>query len=206
MKLFIVALLIVSVNTLLADDRQDGAPFYPKNYALKPGGPDDKPIEEGLQQPVGRKEKALVPPSPGFESIGREDATPPEAPIKKLPRDPIPAQSMSLIVSAADHDHLHRNIERFLKLGERTHIRINTVFLIGNGAAERKELTAIWSRVIKQQGSVKGVLGIPEPYKVTQSPTWIFKTQQGEIVLEGVEDPGKYVTQQGAVVMEKLPQ
>ncbi len=52
--------------------------------------------------------------------------------------------------------------------------------------------------------SVRFASEIPRDYPVKLVPTWILNTEPGDVVLEGLKDPSRYINQKGEFVMNDL--
>jgi len=119
----------------------------------------------------------------------------------------IPLKSIGVILNSSDNDHFLKHLKSIIVIATKYNLSISRVYAVGNipriNADENKfdysvEMLKFWIL----DGLIVPAEGIPKEYDVEQSPTWIFTTSEGEILVEGILSPEKLLNAKGNFVGE----
>ena len=128
----------------------------------------------------------------------------------------IPVESISLIVNGLDKKHFFSCLKDLYELCERTGMRIDTVYVVGNlDSVIDPALKAMsWPRGVQDQpliginlygGKLAVVEEPPKEYPVRLSPSWVVNTKEGAYILEAIGGYKKYFNNRGQLVLVGSP-
>jgi len=111
--------------------------------------------------------------------------------------DPSKIKTVGLIIDGRRLEHAKRNIEKLARLSKITKTHIQNIYLIGDGYKALKNSGAL-NAVAKDFPMIHRLHEVPTQYQIKRSPTWLFETPEGEIVVEGLDDPLRVLEFQGS--------
>lgn len=97
-------------------------------------------------------------------------------------------KTIGLIVDGSRRTHAQKYIDKLARFSKRSNARIDHIYLIGDGYKALKDSGAL-KDVIPQFPLIHRVQSVPLQYEIKRSPTWIFGFPEGEVVVEGLDDP-----------------
>lgn len=207
----------------LAEDSEKSKGFYDKNFAETPlkrreGGrfPDGSfPTPKAAQLPVspdnplGMSEQEMqkflkeVPDGawkemgvekPTIAPMKSEETTPGEGDLTGLQRA-LPVRSIGGVVNSLDAEHYAKSLQTLTEFAIAKNLDIGTIYTLGDMKIATD--SPLVTKVVARGGVVHIVSNVPKGYDVNLSPTWIVKTDEGEILLEAVGPLEKYFNQAG---------
>jgi hypothetical protein len=224
-RLATLIVLLVSVRTQAQDPDKRGD-FFKKNFAETPlrpkeGGDDssedsgsgfkipgnatvpgisqqdlDKMIKDGQekwQKEFGETMKTPVP-------MKRMDSKDMNGDLTGLVR-PLRVRAIGGIINSVDIPHYEKSLQQLVDLAVAKDLDVSTVYVMGNMKTSSE--TELITKILGRGGVVRFVNSIPAGYDVSYSPTWIVKTKEGEVLLEGVSGLEKYFNQRGEFLMRE---
>ena len=107
----------------------------------------------------------------------------------------IPVRSIGGIINSLDAQHYTNSLQQLTDFARAKNLNIGTIYTLGDMriATENPNVP----KVVARGGVVRMVSNIPQGYNVNLSPTWVLKTDEGEILLEAVGPLEKYFNQKG---------
>jgi hypothetical protein len=108
--------------------------------------------------------------------------------------------SLGLIVEARDARSFELAIAKLLEIAERYEYGITKIFTLGRlqKPLDRTNLLKITAR----GGEMVEIFELPPAYAmIKRSPTWIARTASGEYLIEGIIDPSRFFTAEGALAI-----
>lgn len=212
--------LVLSAPVARAEGPDKSKGFYDKNFAETPlkkreGGrfPDGSfptpkaeiPNQEQIMQGGMTKEqmeKMLKDSKAGaWKEMGIEKPT--IAPMKEeveqgdltgLQRA-LSVRSIGGIINSLDAEHYAKSLQTLTEFATEKNLNIGTIYTLGDMKVATD--SPFIAKVVARGGVVRIVSNIPQGYDVTLSPTWIVKTDEGEILLEAVGPLAKYFNPAG---------
>ncbi len=106
--------------------------------------------------------------------------------------------SLGLIVNGTDEAHAKYSIEELIQTAKNFSIALNTVYAVGGMARATEKLPAVEYIWAKTEGAkIKLARIVPKEYPVELSPSWIVETEQGLVVLDGLNSINTVINSQG---------
>ncbi len=130
--------------------------------------------------------------APLFQSQGND-----ERDLTGLERA-IPVKAIGGILNSLDPEHYQKSLEQLTSLAISRDMNIGTIYAIGDMKVASD--TPYMGKIMARGGVVHIVSNIPKGYEVSLSPTWIVKTDEGEVLLEAVGGLDKYFNQRGEFI------
>ncbi len=111
--------------------------------------------------------------------------------------------SLGVVINSLDENHLEKHLNTLIKTSTKFDLDINEVDFVGiDNDVTKKFGFAIISRF----GEENFMSAPPIEYNITTSPTWILQTANGQILLEGIDNPEIYMNSQAEFIDSgKLP-
>ena len=110
---------------------------------------------------------------------------------------------LGMVVNAMDEKHYVSQLQKLIKLVDHFDLDAGRIYRLG--ASENSEkITTLEKYVLGRGGSVKFVGYVPHEYNVTSSPAWILRTESGDVVLEGIMAPERYINGKGEFIAEAI--
>lgn len=97
-------------------------------------------------------------------------------------------KTIGLIVDGSRRTHAQKYIDKLARFSKKAHARIDNIYLIGDGYKALKESGAL-KDVIPQFPLIHRLNAVPPQYAIKRSPTWIFGFPEGEVLVEGLDNP-----------------
>lgn len=175
-RFFIGALLLIFVHgVVVAEDPSSGG-FFDKDFSKSPltkdqGSelPSGKPAKQpksGVAKPVSTPTSVASPTNADFDN-----------------RKKVKVDSIGLLLNAVKREHVQARLKELLSVVHEFDMGIGSVIFIGGFPGA--EGFAVSTAIVARGGEIKVLGSVPYRYKVTKAPTWILKTEEGEILLEG---------------------
>ncbi|MGI6524368.1 MAG: hypothetical protein ACOX2O_03615 [Bdellovibrionota bacterium] len=105
-------------------------------------------------------------------------------------------------INGVDQDHLKREIQKLIEAVDKHDLDAGEIFLITQNYAAASDIAL---PLVVRGGIVTFPAQVPAEYNATISPTWILQTEEGKIVLEGVDDLNRYINKKGEFVEKAQP-
>jgi len=184
------------------EDRESNYKFYPHDYARST-------FEgKGDENSQGKTDKATNPKS---AHSGRSPDTSTgtavnSAPITEASGKPI--ESISLIASNLDFVSLKNCFTTLLNIFNEKAVRPSTLFLLGLPSESYTQEIKDLSQRLAMLGVVEKLLFEPPAnFKVSKVPSWIITLKAGDVLLEGLDSPERFINSKGEFVDPKtVPQ
>lgn len=216
----LTALLLLSFNsTLLAQDLvPDRGEFFPKGHAERILEPERKQGRKLDSKEVDSQDstasgphlihqskdsasefiKLKEPKQPDQESQSGQltpEADPESAEDDDQAFTPLPIDSIGAVLDCSEPGRLNDAFAALTESLQRHDISGGQIYLVAcRSMFPENQILPLVAR-----GSlVKLVDRPPEEYQVTQSPTWVFSTKKGTILVEGEKSPRRFITSKGA--------
>lgn len=190
----ILALLLLTMAATSFAQSTD--PFYPKNFAKDPLGRDLRPEPNATRAPTLRATPGTVP-TPGsiatpVPSVGTVAPLAPGLKVKKI----------GAVISGLEVPHLRQAITELLQVAKKHDLDVGTVYAVGvplEGATDQSFGAQVLA--ISMRGGVLELTGeAPEGLPVKRSPTWILKTDGGDVVVEGFLTLDRFIAGDGTLL------
>lgn len=113
----------------------------------------------------------------------------------------IKVSELSLVVNSIERTHFKQTFSEYISTLRKLKIKAGTLYAVGAYPDEFMLAPSPESlEFIQKKGRFIPVTKAPKEYKVTLSPTWLVKTSQGVVVLEGIEDPKVLLNAKGEYI------
>lgn len=187
--------LIYSQETENSDSGQrSNDKFYPHNYARSP--------LESAKTPGASPKAEIKDTKKGPESLGSNDKSSSIVPNNEPSGKQI--ASISLIISGLDHKALEKSTEVMLTLFNEKAVRPSTIFIIGQSSELMQgQLNANLKRLSLLGVGTQVSMNPPNNFRVKKLPSWIITTADGDIVLEGLNSPAKFINSKAEFIDPK---
>lgn len=162
--------------------------FYPHDYARSPlDGPDSVGNNDlNRKDPKEQNNKIKTPSS---ASKGQQG-------IFEIKGKAI--ESFGLITSGIDHAAMTANLKTMLEVYNKKNVRPSTVIAIGENAKEQpEELQKLQKRLTMLGALFPYAVEPPKNFKIEKVPAWILTLKEGDVVLEGIDSPERFINSKG---------
>lgn len=173
---------------------QSNDEFYPHDYAADPLG------SAAFSSSSSAKSSEEVDESP-------EDSGPLNASASSTsslgPADQFsgkPIEGLSVVVNGLDSASYENSAETLLELYNQKSVKPAQIVLIGAKISGSKKLGDYARRLALLGVSVVRAEKVPANLKISRVPAWIVSTAEGDIVLEGLKSPAKFINAKGEFV------
>lgn len=110
-------------------------------------------------------------------------------------------ESISLIVGGLYFAELEKSTNVLLEIFNNKNIRPSTIFIIGQSADLMKgQLNSNLKRLSLLGTNTQVLLDVTQ-FKVKRLPSWIISLKDGDIVLEGLNSPIKFINSKGEFII-----
>ena len=196
----IISFLLFSSTTLFADDFRKADSFFDRDDSkgvVKDdfyGSRKSNTYDIGTQQQI--KEPSKIVPDDVKERVRqqilerRERINESKPSTLSTPSAGAKVISLGIVVNSLDENHLERHLNTLIKTSTKLDLDINEVDFVGiDNDITKKFGLAIVSRF----GQGNFMSAPPAEYNISTSPTWILQTENGQILLEGIDNPESYI-------------
>lgn len=168
--------------------------FYKHDYAKNPL--EDSKSSAGKQTPKADPNSASQPLVEGV--------TPGSNIIPGIEPSGKAIVSISLIVSNLDFKSLKTSLEALLRIYNEKSVRTSTLYLLGLPSEHYpEELRTMFSRLSMLGAKQSLSEEPPANFKVNTVPSWIVTTNEGDVVLEGLSSPERFINSKGEFIDPK---
>lgn len=198
--------LVISGALVCPAAAQEKNPFFQKDFAKSP-------LEEKKPQlvPTALAVMTVEATAAAAEAPPAEDLAAITAKVEALQKgDPTKAPDLTAlekthkvlaiggIVNALDKAHLQEKMKELAEVAERFDFDIGKIWAVGTipNITQTEEMLFLVAR----NGVVEAAEEAPARYKVKLSPTWIVRTPEGEILLEGTGPLAQHFNLRGEFV------
>lgn len=113
-------------------------------------------------------------------------------------------ESLSLIIDNLNLLELKRCLEVLLNIYNEKTVRPAKIFMIGVGSPDYPKEVELLIQRLNMLGIQESVdSSPPKNFQVTKSPAWIITLKEGDIVLEGVDSPARFINSKGEFIDPK---
>lgn len=105
--------------------------------------------------------------------------------------------TIGAIIDGTNKRHYEQCIQSLFKLSDKFEFDLDKIYI--TSLLNNIDKESILSLLVRG-ATVSPVPAPPEEYNVTASPTWIVQTEDGQVVLEGIVDLGRYFNSRGEFV------
>lgn len=122
-------------------------------------------------------------------------------------KDGIPLASIGLVVNARDREHFTKHLSNLIHIAATFDLVVSQVAAVGyyvigreNPSADGFAFSPQAIGLISVGGTIAPYNTLPKGFDIERSPTWVFNTSQGTILLEGYEKFWLYLNKKGNFV------
>lgn len=168
--------------------KQDNQPSLPVNQAEM-----EKLIKESKHSPQWQKELGIVKPTiaPKLAPLSKDAE---ERDLTGLERA-VPVKALGAIINSANAEHYEKSLAQLTDLAISKDMNIGTIYAIGDMRIASE--SPLMGKILARGGVVHIVSNIPKGYEVNLSPTFIVKTEEGDVLLEAVSGLSRFFNQRG---------
>lgn len=172
------ALIVCFVPALAAAEPQGKEGFFEKDFSKSPITSDAQAIIPKSEKPTagGDDQKAKI-----SESV-EPSPTPLSADFDNRKKARI--DSIGLILNALNREQAASKVKELLELANKYDFGVGQVLMVGGMPGP--EILVVTTAIVARGGEVSVSGSVPYRYKISKSPTWILKSDEGEILLEGI--------------------
>jgi len=199
------------VSLAVAQERSKD--FFSDNFARdvvsgepKKVAPDEK-LKSGETSP---ERESAIPERQNFFT-GPDESLSPES--ERLHTEPeqrnvmdssegIPIQSLNAVFNVQERKHFLEHLRELKDTIVAHNIQPGTIYMIGY--PEFDEPPDDFFPIIIRGGRATGDYRIIEQYRTNLSPTWIIRTNEGDVVLEGAPSLQKFINSKGQLIKAHL--
>lgn len=198
-------------GVLLSAQAQEPAkpdPFFQSDYVKQP-----------LASPAGdllkREEPAAQPKTSakgaaGAAARGRKGASKAGAAASQRSRDILSSgpkvKAIGAIINGQDLPHFSQAAEALWKFTRERNLDVGVLCVVADPRRMKEILNSIEVRRLLGRGAYFNLrISVPPKYKVTRSPAWILTTDEGEVVLEAVASPERFINIRNEFVEPQVP-
>ncbi|MCI5065702.1 hypothetical protein MRY87_08265 [bacterium] len=111
----------------------------------------------------------------------------------------IAMEALALVINASDADTSFAQIRRYADLLVQFDITPEAVYTMQIPQFIVRDAPLDWVKVITRGGKIQMKRSLIEQYGLEKVPTWIARTSEGDVILEGYEDITPFLTQKGEI-------
>jgi len=214
-------LLIICIGPIGAKGQRNPSDFFPKNFIteqdeasgqikarLDPKSWQTNPARTGRNViPLAKESLAgdflkTVPHTVNATENSGVDSSP-----TSILKAGIPVKSVGVILNSSKTDHFLQHLQVTIDSAIKHNLPISRVYAVGdipriNRDKAKFDYSAEMFKFWVLDGVMIPTARIPKKYEVKLSPTWIFSTSKGEILVEGILSPQKLLNAKGEFVGE----
>jgi hypothetical protein len=189
----VCAFLSLSASQTLAEP--DNYKFYPHNYAKSPI--DGSEANRDISGMIESKDGALVEGQE--QATGQSSAALQQPLINEISGTKI--EGLSLVASGIDADSLTKQLYIIIEIFNKKSVQPAQLYLIGQPDNPKpSDLKKIMKRVTMLGVEVITEIEPPAHLQISKVPTWILSLKDGDIVLEGLDSPDKFINSKGEFI------
>lgn len=204
--------LIVITFPALALAQNEGNPggFFSDNYARelleqpkKPWANSETLIEEEQVQrprPATRIKTESTAKSSTLSDLDSEQS-PDSTNVMEMSAG-VPIESLNAIINVQDTEHFIKHITELKDVVVQYNVQPGIIVLVGY--AEIDPLLELFAPIVVRGGQVTADMTITETYQTSLSPTWVIRTEKGDMVLEAVPSLSRFLTSKGELQAHHL--
>lgn len=116
----------------------------------------------------------------------------------------IPIHSLALLLNASDVTETFALIEKMSNILKKFDIQPEAIYTMQIPQFFIRDASYDWANIIIRGGSIEMNRSIVDQYNIKKVPTWIARTAEGDVVLEGYDDISSFLNVKGELRRKQL--
>jgi len=196
---FLIVILFILARAVTADERHAPKKFYSKDFPNQQMGEkvnDELQATHSVSPPADYSEPAAV--VKGSKDQEYADATDKAGPKEES----VKVFAIGAILNSTEPTHYKDSLQELSEIALKFDLALSEIFTIGD--IRHIQLDPGTNMKLLARGGTIGVHSeVPKKYPVKLSPTWIVKTEKGEVLLEAAGPLNKYFNDKGEFLLNK---
>ena len=159
-------------------------------------------VEDGLKLPKSTPQDGFIGIDAEESFDSKEDQI--SAIDKEEKEQTIPIHSLALLLNASEVKETFSLIENMSTILKKFDIQPEAIYTMQIPQFFVRDASYDWANIIIRGGVIAMNRGIVDQYNIKKVPTWIARTAEGDVVLEGYDDISSFLNSKGELRRKQL--